>query len=155
MTLEIEQFWPHQTKISDFKWLKKSLKGVTNGADAANIIADLAKGDLQAFRIKDKEAKGIVITQIIKHPNGREMSIWALGGERIFPKKVFELRDRLLEQAIKWNCKNFTAVNQHAAFDPIYAAMFGPYAATVYRQEISHEKELEWRRIADTNDRAS
>lgn len=123
--------------LQDHHYIKRACEVNYIGAEPRHVVFDAAQGTAQIFRLEGK-AEGIVITRIVQHPSGRELSIWGIAGKGIFPRQVRFVAEELSRYGADNNCKWLTFVNLHKSFDPIYSRVFGDESVegTFFRKEI-------------------
>lgn len=94
----------HSWDEEDIAWLERGLETWPLGANFQSVVEEIQEGFYQLWRV-EAPAEGIVLTQIIQHPYGRELHVKTLAGKRIIRNldAIFEvLRAYGREHGCKW-----------------------------------------------------
>ena len=89
--------------LDHMKWLRAITSLGDRGYEPAHLIQDEILGARQFFDIQHPEGRGIVVTEVIGHPAGRELYVWGTAGENA-PKVTGDVVKALRETARLWNC---------------------------------------------------
>lgn len=131
----IQRLDPQKLSDDDLSWLLKIEPIVYTGFTARDIVLMAIQDKLQFWRIVGA-AQGLIITEVMTFPKGRELRIWGMAGKGVFPLQVKYLIDDYLKVCIRWNCRWLGFTNLHKAADRIYARYMGPPNGTFFLKEL-------------------
>lgn len=83
-------------------WLVEMVKISYFGETAVSIIQRAAKGECQLWGFE--KDKGVIVTEILQHPSGKEVFICGFAGDRVLAK-VRTIKDDLMEFTKEMNAR--------------------------------------------------
>ena len=86
------------------KWLRAITNLSDRGYEPKHLIQDEMLGGRQFFDIQHEAGKGILVTEVIGHPAGRELYVWGTAGENA-PRVTGDVMIALKEIARLWDCQ--------------------------------------------------
>ena len=118
----LAQISPAELTDSHLQWLVKMCRVDFTGAEPKHYIADALDGKIQFWDFK--HGQGLLMTQILNHPGGKELFILGLAGEGLV-KEFKRLNDVLQQYAVFINARWIGGNVSNLRLVPLYEKLMG------------------------------
>lgn len=118
----LTQISPAELTDSHLQWLDKMCKVDFTEAEPKHYIADAVVGTVQFWDFA--KGKGLVMTQILNHPGGKELFVLGIAGEGLV--KRFKTLNEILQQYAKFIGARWIGGNvSNLRLVPLYEKLMG------------------------------
>lgn len=119
----------------DLKHWKRAVEEGYYGHKVEDLIMDVAQGVLQLWRGRGEGFEVILLTQMFKHPAGKELKIWSLAGKG-YVKNLGLIHDTLVEYAKEQGCRWLSGETKSRGFDRVYERFNPDLTSKFFLKEI-------------------
>lgn len=128
----IEQANPVELTETDFKWLSKMVDGYYRGARPIHLVKDAMEGRALLWRLTGDQ-EGMMVTQVLLHPAGKEVLVWGLAGENL---KMLPLADAVENYAKEHEAKWIGAQTSSPAMEKLFSRLNGKSISRYWLKEV-------------------
>jgi hypothetical protein len=112
--MELDVVSIDQLEEEDLKWLGLAREAQLGGVSPGNLASQVSEGRAQIWRyIGDEDQRGIIITTVLSHNDGKELLVWLLSGIGMKPH-LEEITERLSDFGRSIGCKWLTGRSKPA-----------------------------------------
>lgn len=120
---------PEDMSDGDLAWLAKVCGVSYTGVTPEGLLPELVAGTLAMWRVNGGAA-GVVLTQILQHPGGRELYMWGMAGKGII-ENIETIYDGLKAYGASQGCRWVGGRALRPGLTRVYEKLLGvrPFAA--------------------------
>lgn len=130
-----EQIWLDKLDETSMKALQKAVKASYYDYRVEDILKFISDFKMQLWRGQHQDETFILVTQVIQHPNGKELQIWSVGGKG-YVKQVNRVYEKLEAFAQAEGCKWISGQIEDARFERVYKRFKPKKVYTTWVTEI-------------------
>ena len=123
--------WVGQVEPEDIEKLEALAKTTPEGSDATWIVLEHAANRLQIWRCAD----GLVVTQLLTNPNGKELFVYGIVGRGIIGRLEDAAND-LKQIAKSFGCNKIGGNVLRKGLEKLYLALGARPVYTYYAMEV-------------------
>ncbi len=115
----VEHIWLDKIDQDDILPLQLAVGALHYGYKVEHILQDVAVNAKQLWRGQNDKGRFILVTQVVSHPGGKELNLWAFGGQGFF-LGIEAAHKALVEYGKSQNCKWLTGMTKRLGFKRFY-----------------------------------